>query len=100
MADNTPPPHPIAMAAQGSVIISETDPIATPPARVALSITSISSFPKMALATKAAPTPLPAMARTVLTITLYCWAPTAKAPLNEGQYIHKKILPTIATVFD
>ena len=100
MADKTPPPHPIIIAPQGSVIISETVPIATPPARVALSIISISSFPKSALETKAAPTQLPLIARTVLTMTLYYAAPSAKAPLKDGQYIHKKILPTIATVFD
>jgi hypothetical protein len=100
MADNTPPAHPIAIAPQGSVIISETAPIATPPARVALSIISISSFPKRALATNAAPTQLPLMASTVLTTTLYCYAPTARAPLKDGQNIHKKILPTIATVLD
>jgi hypothetical protein len=74
--------------------------MATPPANVAFNITSISSLPKRALHTNAAPTQLPPIARTVLTITLYYYAPTAKAPLNDGQYIHKKILPTIATVLD
>jgi len=100
MADKTPPAQPISIEPQGVTIISEADPIATPPARVALSIISISSLPKRALATKAAPRQLPLIAKTVLTTTLYCAAPTAKAPLKEGQYIHKKILPTIATVFD
>jgi len=53
-------------------MISEADPIATPPARVAFSIISISSLPKRALAVKAAPRQLPLIAKTVLTTTLYC----------------------------
>jgi len=60
----------------------------------------MSSFPNRILAVNAAPKQLPLMAKTVFTITLYCCAPTAKAPLKEGQYIHKKILPTMATVLD
>jgi len=100
MALRTPPPQPISIAPQGVETRSEADPIATPPASVAFNINSISSFPKMARLVKAAPRQLPLIARTVFTMTLYCCAPVARAPLNEGQYIHKKMLPTIATVFD
>lgn len=71
MALRTPPPHPMSIAPQGVVTRSDADPIATPPARVAFNITSISSFPKSALAVKAAPKQLPLIARTVLTMTLY-----------------------------
>jgi hypothetical protein len=35
-----------------------------------------------------------------LTTVLCYWAPTANAPLNDGQNIHKNILPIIATVLD
>ena len=36
--------------------------------------------------------------RYVLIIALCIDGPFPSAPLNEGQYIHKKILPTIAIV--
>jgi hypothetical protein len=52
-------------------MISEADPIATPPARVAFSIISMSSLPKIILEVNAAPRQLPLIARTVFTITLY-----------------------------
>jgi len=71
IALNTPPPQPISIAPQGVVTKSEADPIATPPASVALSMTSISSLPKRALAENAAPRQLPLIASTVFTMTLY-----------------------------
>jgi hypothetical protein len=74
-----PPAVPIAIATQGSVTKSQEDPIATPPARVALSIISISSFPKRALAVIIAPMQLELIPITVLQMIL-CWAtPEARA---------------------
>jgi len=58
------------IAAQGWVIRSHDDPIATPPARVALSIISISSLPNKILAVMAPPMQLEPMAKTVLTMIL------------------------------
>jgi hypothetical protein len=65
-----PPAVPIAIATQGSVTKSQEDPIATPPARVALSIISISSFPKRALAVIIAPMQLELIPITVLQMIL------------------------------
>lgn len=71
----------------------------TPPARVAFSMISISSFPKRNLEVKAAERQLEAIERIVLQNILCCLGPVAKAPLKEGQYIQRKIVPIIAMVF-
>jgi len=45
-------------------------------------------------------TALALMAKTVFTITLYCWAGEASAPLKEGQNIQRKRVPTIAMSYE
>jgi hypothetical protein len=80
------------------VIRSQVDPIATPPAKDAFKRISISSFPNKNLAVIAPPKQLEPIARTVLTIILCCYTPEAKAPLNDGQYIHRKMLPMTAII--
>lgn len=62
----------MSMAAYGVQRISATEPTATPPARVALRMSSISNLPNIDLAVKAAPRQLPLIPKTVLTMTLYC----------------------------
>jgi len=48
---------------------------------------------------KAAPIHPAAIERLVLTKILYCWFPSsARAPLKDGQNIHKKILPIRAMI--
>jgi len=61
----------MVIATHGLVIRSHVVPIATPPARVAFNIISISSFPNKILAVAAPPKQLEEIARTVLTIILY-----------------------------
>jgi len=59
----------------------------------------ISSFPKKSLAVKAAPMHPAAIERLVLINTLFYWFPSeARAPLKEGQNIHRNTLPTIAMI--
>lgn len=62
----------MSIASYGLLKTSATDPTATPPAKVALRISSISNLPNIDLAVKAAPRQLPLIPKTVLTITLYC----------------------------
>lgn len=88
------------MALDGSQQRSEQLPIATPPARVALRIISISSFEKIILEVHAELITLPTMPKTVLTNTLCYATSSARAPLNDGQNIHKKMAPTTAIISD
>jgi hypothetical protein len=97
--ERTPPRYPMKIAAHGAVTISAEEPIATPPASVAFKMSSILSFPwQQILETHTVPMTLPEIARTVLIIVL-CWvAPSARAPLKEGQNIQRKIDPIIAVI--
>ena len=87
---------PMIKAAAGDASKSQLDPMATPPARVALRTTSMSSAPSTYLEYPQAVMQLAEIESTVFTITLYWNDPEARAPLKLGQYIHKKIVPTIA----
>lgn len=75
----------------------------TPPAKEALRISSISKRPLLScmieLAMKA-PTQDVQSASTVLTTTLCYALPTARAPLKDGQYIHRKIHPITPNMFE
>jgi hypothetical protein len=72
----------------------------TPPARVALSKTSISILPKITLLTYTATKVLAQMLSRVLTIDLYLAMPSARAALKLGQYKKRKIVPIVATNYD
>jgi len=98
--ERMPPAIPRARATHGSHIKSQLDPIATPPARVALRMISISSFPKKILEVQAELKTLPTIPIVVLTIILCYAVPSARAPLKDGQYIQRKILPTTAIISD
>jgi len=98
--ERIPPAIPTKIAAHGSQIKSQLDPTATPPARVALRIISISNFPNKILAVAAALITLPVIPRVVLQIILCYVVPSERPPLNEGQNIQRKILPTTATISD
>ncbi len=89
------------MDIQPETIKSDAAPTDTPPARVALSKISASKcYPCIILVTRTAPRQLPVKLKTVLTMHL-SWAPAlAKAPLKEGQYIHRKMVPTKAIRFE
>jgi len=99
IAEKIPAMNPTQREPPGVVMMSEQVPIATPPARVAFMIIVISSFPKKSLAVKAAPMHPAAIERFVLINTLFYWFPSeARAPLKDGQNIHRNTLPTMAMI--
>lgn len=87
---------PITMANPGDTKVSEQEPIMTPPASEALSMISISSLPKIILATPAAVMTLALIESAVFTTTLYWEMAGAKAPLKLGQKQNRKMVPIIA----
>lgn len=65
--ERIPPNIPIVIATHGSIIKSQLDPMATPPARVAFKMISISSLPKNILEVHAALITLPTIPIVVFT---------------------------------
>ena len=99
-AEIIPARHPIAMAIPAVTTKSEADPTATPPAKVAFKMTSISSRPNLILQIAAAASVLAVIARIVLIITRCYWVSLAKAPLKLGQNMNRNKVPTIAMVWE
>lgn len=76
-------------------------PIITPPANEALTISVIFNFPSLAhVLIINAETQEAVNDKTVVTMTLVYSKSVAKAPLNDGQNIHKKTVPIMAKVFE
>ena len=82
------------------MIISHAGPITTPPARVALSITSMSILRKYTLLKATAKRVLAEMLRNVLTIALCLAYPSLSAALKLGQYMKRKSVPAMETKSD
>jgi hypothetical protein len=95
-AETAPVTKPTIIEPNGWLIKSADAPIATPPANVELRTTSMSSFPLASLATQHADMTLVEIDNSVLINALYYWAPSACAPLKEGQYMKRKRVPIMA----
>ena len=95
-----PPISPIAKATAGLVTMPEGAPIITPPAKVALRISSMLNLPLFAVEIIKAPKQDAVSEMIVLLITMdFSRGVAAKYPaLNEGQNIHKNRVPIIAKV--
>ena len=97
MTETRPPMNPIIKEYPGCSVKSQLDPIITPPANVEFRICSMSYFPLLNIGLKMNEAMQLAIMENVVLITIRCLTePLVKTPLNEGQYIHRKIVPTIA----
>ena len=96
IAEINPITEPQTIGIQVLVNMSAAAPITTPPARVELSKTSISSLPVMRrevyIATKVDEV---IDIKVLTTARCYC-KPEPRIALNEGQYMKRKIVPIIA----
>jgi hypothetical protein len=99
-AEIIPASKPQTKLAAGCVNNPDGAPIITPPAKVALNISSISNFYRTKAVIMNAPRQLPVKEIIVLIIIIDFYCPfTGKYPaLNEGQNIHKNNVPIIAKV--
>lgn len=97
----TPAENPIQSGMNGVTNISAEVPIETPPARVAFKTYSAFSFPLC----KAIEVNIDAKTEESIPIAVFIAAldfpfPTYNAPLKDGQYIHKKIVPINPNKFE
>ena len=97
----TPAHVPIIREIKGDTIISADEPIITPPARVAFKIYSMFILPLNKNMLQIIPEKEAQTIEYIVFTADQCFVfPTPRALLNEGQYIHKNIVPMKANRFE